>query len=227
MTGLEMVYNFQELLETTSPVFKNMEKLELWRAAEWIDRAQMRYIKEKFLSGNTFVDNVFRISLGSDDVAMLIESKPLTSFTDSTEYDYGHEVEVPDDFMVYIRMDVAVDRTLPTHFLNQYVPAKPVNFNKISSYLTTPFNSPVLEEPVVTMKDSKLAESPALLLIIDDYTTVRGMNLTYVKKPSKIELSDTYVSDLAEYLHEGIVELAVSMYLEEYKLKLSGGKQNA
>ncbi len=49
-----------------------------------------------------------------------------------------------------------------------------------------------------------------ILLITDKYTTVSAANVTYIKHPDTLTPSNE--CEMAPYLHEEIVRLAVDMY---------------
>jgi hypothetical protein len=49
--------------------------------------------------------------------------------------------------------------------------------------------------------------------------------ITYVKTPELMGLNSTEC-ELASFLHEELVKLAVDMYLNEYKLKLANTKNS-
>jgi hypothetical protein len=62
-----------------------------------------------------------------------------------------------------------------------------------------------------------------ILLITDKYTTVSGANVTYVKSP-EILTADSEC-ELADYLHEEVVRLAVNMYHSD-KFKVAQNKED-
>ncbi len=216
-----MTYNFQRLIETVSPAFLIKEKLDTWEMLDWLNRTQDRFIRLKYLNQNSFEENVYRLSQVVDDLAKLVKVSKLMVTMPVDNIDNAIRLRVPSDFIAYIRSDSVIDRTLPNSISNGKVGNIEINYDKIDSLITTPYNSPILEAPVVTMAD----ESPTILIIADKYTTLKEFYLTYLKQPEKITLDSE--CELANYMHEDLVKLAVSMFLDEYKLKLAGGKQNA
>ena len=73
--------------------------------------------------------------------------------------------------------------------------------------ITNVYNSPILRKPFVVLMDSQL------LVTYDYLTTLSSIKLTYLKTPANISLSQT--SELAEYLHEDIAQLAVSIFEQQ------------
>lgn len=229
MTGQDMVYNFQRLVETISPVFLAPEKLDTWEMLDWLTRTQERFIRLKYLNNNSFEQNVYRLSMVSDDLARLLKTESVSlPYTQLGNIEYSKEIPLPEDFLAYVRSDSIVSRTLPKVVTNRRIGNVEINYDKIDSVITTHQNHPILEAPIVTMKDNTTLpgeERVSILLIHDKYTTLKGFYITYIKKPEAIKLDKE--CELAPYMHEDLVKLAVSMYIEEYKLKLAGGKQNA
>ena len=65
---------------------------------------------------------------------------------------------------------------------------------------------------------------------VDKYTKLKGCNVTYIRKPKKFDVIIPEGSDvidhceLAENVHQDIVELAVDMFLAD-SYKLSGNNR--
>lgn len=234
MTGSDMVYSFQQLLESISAKYKESEMLNTWEILSYINRTVERYIKLKYLSGSSFEENVFRASASPDDFAKLIKTKlclvvPTTDIAVSITTGYLVD-EIP-DFFAYIRSDTKVTRTAPFVVTGEWVPNREIDYNSIDPVLTTPFNKPILEYPLVTMRlgtqsqdDGALGHLTTILIITDSFTTLElgspSFNLTYISKPTPIDM-DGKDCQLGPHLHEEIVKMAVSMYMDEYRLKLA------
>jgi hypothetical protein len=88
----------------------------------------------------------------------------------------------------------------------------------MNKVITNIYNIPIIRKPFVVLMDSKF------LLTTDKYTTPVTVVLTYLKKPLDITISQT--SELAEYLHEDIAQLAVSIF-EQQRLTANEPKGNA
>lgn len=61
-----------------------------------------------------------------------------------------------------------------------------------------------------------------LLLVVDNYTSVSGASVTYVKQPDRLTYSNE--CELSSSLHQEIVRLAVTMYLQD-RFKISQEKK--
>ena len=167
--------------------------------------------------------------MSSDDLSKLVKTDVISTMTTVPNIDYAHKIKLPTDYMAYIRSDSVVSRTLPNVVTNEKIGNVEMDYSKLDSIITTHNNKPILEAPIVTMdgKFDDVNEEASILIITDKYTTLKGFYLSYLKIPNKIDIEGSDC-ELAEYMHEDLVKLAASMYIEEYKLKLAGGgKQNA
>lgn len=228
MTGVEMVYNFQQLLVTISPDFYSKERLNTYETLEYLNRTIDRYIKTKFLGGSSFKENTNILRASSADLRELISTtdgaNTAETFIAVPGMTGAYTTDLPADFMAYIRSDTKITRITVLACTSQWVPNQEIDYHEIDGVLTTPFNTPILEKPLVTLREDdsitgNKTYTQGLLVIVDSYTTPLDYIMTYVKTPTPI----TMLGDdcqLPEYLHEEIVRLAVDMYLLEYKMKL-------
>lgn len=234
MTGEEMVFSFHELLITTSPKFKDEAKVPTYEILDYLNRTVHRYIKLKYLSGDTFKTNVFKIAQSPDDLAKLVANvtESPASIPVYPGVPYTGVFSAPDDFLAYLRSSTGITRTKPeslAHVASELVPNIEIDFNDIDGVMSTPYNKPILVHPLVTIINYEI-QAKALpvvtsyLVITDSYCTIESISLDYIRKPEDITLTGINC-ELADYLHEEIVKLAVSLYLDEYKLKLSGTQQ--
>ncbi len=230
MTSKEMVYSFQQLLLTISDSFFAKERLDTYEILDYLNRTVDRYIKTKYLSQQSFKANTAVISASTGDLKDLIVFTiidPVTTFTALPGMTGAWTSNLPGDFFAYVRSDTLVSRddVLPIAAPGKWIPNQEIDFNDIDQFLSTPFNSPILEKPLVTIHSEHTTTKETMMTITDIHTGVPLNNmLTYIKTPNVISIEGDDDCDLAEYLHEEIVNLAVNMYVEEYKTKLSNNK---
>lgn len=234
MTGAEMVFSFQELLETVSPKFKGEQKIPTYEILDYLNRTVERYIKVKYLSGDSFKSNIFKLGQSPDDLSKLIINDLATpgSLDEYPGIPYSAVINTPADFLFYIRSSTLLTRTKPVriaHASPSVVPNVEIDFNDIDNIMTTAYNSPILVSPMVTVINDSSHQVGAItddayVVITDKYCTLTSVYLDYVKKPEKINMVDQNC-ELGDHLHEEIVKLSVSLYLDEYKLKLTGTQQ--
>ena len=225
-----MIYNFQALIEDISPRFKGQDKIDSHIILDYLNRTQDRYIKLKYFSGNSFKQNTFKISAMLDefpDLITMTDTAIPPLFTQVPGMPVGTTLFVskPADMLGYIRADIEVSRTVVLPFATKWIPMEEIDYNDIDGVLTTPFNIPILEVPLITYLSDLLASSSknaGFIVVIDAHTTPSNLMVTYMKKPQ--EISESNECQLADRLHEEIVKLAVSMYIDEYKTKLQPKK---
>jgi len=223
-----MVYHFQKLVEDISPQFKERQRLLTHEILDYLNRTQDRYIQMKYLSGTSFKENVYRISSFIDDFPALINlGEEIIVFADVEGMGSATEsFDAPADFLAYMRGDVNINRVgtpYDTTATAEWVPMEEVDYNDLDNILTTPFNKPLLEKPLFTMIGNTNQSVPTtnnMIIIHDTYTELLGVRLTYMRKPQDINMVDQDC-ELADYLHEEIVKLSVSMFIDEYKTKFA------
>jgi len=219
-----MVYSFQQLLITMSPAFKTVERLDTYEILDYLNRTVDRYIKTKYLSGGSFINNTNTINANIGDLSKLVIATSKTyAFTQVVNMNNVYETDLPIDFLAYVRSDSKITRTVVFTGTDIWVPNNEVDFNQIDQFITTAFNIPILEKPLVSIQNFEGDGSKEVLLIIDGFTTLTNYVLTYIKKPTAIDISSNNC-ELADYLHEEIVRLAVVSYIDEYKTKLTQSK---
>ena len=225
MTVREMTYEFQRLLETMSKEFETNEKLTSDTMLRFLNWAYDRYIKEKYLSGRTFIENIYTIINNVNDLSRLIETFEDDLYAEGT-YDGLKFFTLPNDYVYYVRADINIHRdggpldTDPIGTNDVWIPAQPVEFSQIDELLTTDINKPIIEKPAVYIMNSGRGH-----VIVDTYTITNKIQLTYLRKQKELafldEHSEEMECELASYLHEEVVKLAVEMYMMDYKMRLS------
>ena len=219
MTVTEMQYSFDTLIQTMDDVFKSTERLDTDEVVRFLDTAQRRFFEEKYLTQGTFQGNVELLRRKADDLRALIKRSECLLSIPSTGVTNRILATLPDDFLYYLRSDSKITRTALPVVENEWTTNAEVNYTEISNVTTTSFNIPILRSPAVTL------ESDYLLVYKDNYTTLEGLEMTYIRqlKVLSLDVSDTTYTttcELSEYLHSDIVRRAVEMYIVEYKFRL-------
>ncbi len=227
MTTREMQIEFERLIQAIYPDFATItrEQLNSDTIMYFLNLAQDRYIKENYLSKEQIKQSIEYINKRSDVLKNLIaRAKEQTSDSSygSPLNDGGYKLDLPTDYMFYLDSSAKVKRTdgyLETNY--DYVPTRLILHDERESVLTTPFNKPILRKPAILLEGTGDA-----ILYIDQYTDCNNVEFIYLKQPSTMVLGsagagEVTESELAEHTHKEIVEKAASMFIEEYKFKLS------
>ena len=212
MTGFQFQREFERLLQARNIIFQYDEKPDTETIFGFLNIAQLRVLKQKYLPSANTEENIISIQNNAEDLKNLItyDNLPLSSegYSNYTKY-----AQYPSDYLHYIRSDSIGSVKASTTQL----PNKLVSWKEMDKAITNGYNSPILRKPFVVLMDSQL-------LVTHDYlTSVSSIKLTYLKAPKPISLTQT--SELAEYLHEDIAQLAVSIF-EQQRLTNNDSKRN-
>lgn len=224
MTAIEMIYEFYEILKTVSPDFNLKDRPDTDTILMALNIGQSRLIHDRYLNKESFSENVKYVQEKFDDLKNIIKSSQLRAIPITTGHYNGIAslVAFPSDYLFYLRSDTYISRTVSLATSGYVWTPNEVakSIKDIESATTNLFNKPILRQPVVTQ------DSTGIIVIIDAYTTIyyndgdyKGFDLTYLRKP--LYIGTTTECELATYLHEQIVRLAVDIYLKEYKFLLA------
>ena len=93
--------------------------------------------------------------------------------------------------------------------------------------MKTAYNTPIVRQPAVALISDPTTKYMYMEVVVDAYTTLSGVILTYYRKPLRINTT-TGVSkcELPESVHSEIVDLAVNMFITEGKYRLQTKPSN-
>jgi hypothetical protein len=226
----EQIYEFEKLVDTISPGFKVENKFDTDIILLALNIAQMRFIKERYLSG-ALSDNIILISSKQDELRKLIVSNELLSLVQLNTgilATIGYEVDLTqlgNTFMYYLRSATLLDHAVPpaTTSARWFTNIIADDYGLVDKVLTTPYNKPILRQPIVAFK-----ATDKLNIVVDSYSTVEttnGFSIDYLRQPKYLGITDTTTTttecELIDYLHEEITKLAVDIYIKEYKFLLA------
>lgn len=238
MTTLEMQQLFEELLQTSSPLYNDSDKPDTDTIFRYLNLAQIEYIEKKYLSAPTFYERTKVIGNNLNDLKNLIYTSELTEVT-TTPY-YTNTLifkNTTKSIWHYISVTGKISRTYPYATTDTLIDLIPIEAEKLNKYLTTSINKPLILVPVYTQTHSQVDDlidnQEVLLVIYDSYTTYSDEDTVahYLVQPKKLVLevidttTETEICQIADYLHEEVVKLAVANYEQQkYKLVSKEGK---
>lgn len=200
MTSLELQREFERLLYNRSPLFESSLKPDTDTIFGFLTIAQLRLLKQKYIPNSNTELNIQSIQDNSEDLRKLIVFTNITPAS-SVYSVLTKSCVYPADYLHYIRSDTV--GTVESGNSTQ-LPNKLVNWGEMDKVITNIYNKPILRKPFIVLGKTDF------LITTDSYTTVTTVRLTYLKKPADITISQT--SELAEYLHEDIANLAVQIF---------------
>ena len=226
----EQIYEFEKLVDTISPGFKVENKFDTDIILLALNIAQMRFIKERYLSG-AMADNITLISSKQDELRKLIVSNELLTLSQLNTgvlATIGFEADLTglsNTFMYYLRSATLMEHTAPpvTATPRWFTNLLASDYSLVDKVLTTPYNTPILRQPIVAFKSED-----KLNIVVDSYSSVEttdGFSIDYLRQPKYLGITDTTTTttgcELIDYLHEEITKLAVDIYIKEYRFLLA------
>lgn len=249
MSARQMQVEFERLIQVADPEYIISNKLDSDTIFYFLNAAQNRFIKLNFMSLDNLKDTIENLRKNTDTFKALVVNKTFAA-TDGTELEEGvngRKYKLPNTydnmFFLYLRSFSYVSGTYldvpdkievkgengstTTEDHKILVPNKLITNDDVEKVLTSYFNMPILRQPCAVLEADSNADS-YLTVYVDPYTKLKGCNITYIRKPKKFNVikssSDIIDScELAENVHQDIVELAVDMFFEDV-YKLSGNK---
>jgi len=232
MTTFEMQQLFETLLQTSSPLFNDAEKPDTDTIFRYLNESQIKYIKEKYLSAPSFYERTKILGNNLNDLKNLIKHLTLTNVTVTPHTNTYLFKPTTAYVWHYISATGVITRTYPYATTTTLIDLMPVEAGEVNKYLTTSINKPLILVPVFTQTNNDTEDSynsiSSLMVIFDSYTTYTTTNTKAhcLVMPRKLVLdasdaaTETEVCELADYLHEDIVRLAVDLF-EQQKYKLA------
>lgn len=237
MNALEMRMRFQELInESTNNIEGRDSFIDSTTILKYLNDAQVEYIQKTYLSAPSFLERSKVIGNNLNDLRNIIKVIPLNAEESSTYYPYTASFRNSSyDVWHYIGVTGKLTRTFPYETIDTLIDLYPIDASEISKHYTTSINIPIILVPVYTQVNSTIGNSEnnlSILVVYDKYTTFTTTYLTAhcLVRPKKISLDvqesdETFTCELADYLHEAIVRMAVNLYdQDKYKLSTKESK---
>lgn len=228
MTVREMQMAFDILVQSISQTMEVNEKPDSYTIVYFLNLAQLKYIKDNFLSKGQMLDNIEYVQKRSDILRNLIRRftgvASVTALT-ATEADGGIAIDLPDDYLYYLKSFSHATNTLAGVTTKTWTPNRVVGHDELDRITSGVFNAPILRKPCVVFEENDQA-----ILYKDRDTSVYNINYVYLRKPLQMSLDATSVGtpegltdecELDLSTHMDIVELAVDLYIADYKYKLN------
>jgi len=208
------------------------QKPDSYTVMYFLNRAQEKYLKENFLSEGNLQDNIEHIQKRSDTLRNLIkrfEGTESTPAIEATEADGGIELGLPTDYLYYIKSFSYATNGLTSPVTKIWTPNRVVGHDEVDKIISGLFNTPILRKPCIVFE-----EGDKVVLYKDVDTSIYNIGYIYLRKPLNLSLDATDVGtpagltdecELSDYTHQDIVELAVSLFIEDFKFKASRPNQ--
>lgn len=174
----------------------------------FLNKMQERFIKDRVFKTSDpkrlgFSLNQKRL----DDIRVILEIDFIDTNTGDANAEY-QRYDLPVDYLYLINLRA---RLTPSHcdstVLNK-VPARVVEQDKLYEMLRNPFAKSLPTTPVAAINSEDITIYQTKKFIL------KGVELDYIRKPEKIDLSSSQDCELAEHTHHEIVDMTVKHILE-------------
>ena len=118
--------------------------------------------------------------------------------------DENRTVPFTDEYYFFARINPKVNNTKCSKYINKN---KLIEHDDLNYALDDPFNKPSGNYPLMYFEDSDI-------IILSGNDTVENCRLTFIKKPTIVDLDTNTNSDLPEHTHREVIQLAVQIALE-------------
>lgn len=227
MTVREMQMAFDVLVQSITQTMEIQDKPDSYTIVYFLNLAQTKYIRDNFINKNTMVANIESIQRRSDILRNLIKrytgTASLTALP-ATEVDGGISFILPNDYLYYLKSFSYATNTLANVSSKTWTPNRVVDHSELDRITNGVFNTPILRKPCVVFE-----EADEMMLYKDKDTSVFNISYIYLRNPMTMSLAATAINspagftnvcELDESTHSDIVELAVQLFILDYKFKL-------
>lgn len=210
MRGIDFQIQFERVIQEMSKAFIAEERPDTFTIFKFIGQAQIRYLKEKYISLPTTRENIEFIQKRSDDLKNLIKTVVFASPSSATLGVYNGRakyIDMIDDYIFYIRSDSEMTRTdaIPISS-GKYVPNRIIPHSELDNVLDTPWNYPILRNPVVVFE-----ENNRIYIVHDTYTSgITNVSLTYLRRPYNFDTSYAELTTSISSIGTGIQMRAIT-----------------
>lgn len=187
-----------------------------------LNEAMDRVVKTRYGKNNLYRKGFEEIQKRTDDLKELVVSRFPNLNLVSQYTDVGKRVfrvqlnalfndvdlENPsiEEYMFYIKGDAKVSS--PSCVDGKRSSIKLVQQDDLYSIKSDPFNKPTVSNPVGFFEDGDL------FIETENDATVSNVLITFIKKPLRMNLTESTDCELSEHLHKEIVQIAVDISLE-------------
>lgn len=220
MSGKEMQMEFERRLQLISPDLAIDNKPNSDLIFSVLNEAQDRFVIQNYvgddqteLDTNTFNRNIDAIK------TLFVEKQLLSSGTNVMGFPRFRLPNTEnDEYFLYSNSYSHVTGTYKQKTDEQVIANKLIKYRDLQNYVTTAFNSPIVRQPAAALMSDTTTKYQYLVVATDKYTKLNSVTLDYYRRPLRFDWSGK--CELPESVHSEIVDLAVDMFIAEYKYRL-------
>lgn len=185
-----------------------------------LNEAQDRFVIQNYigddqteLETNTFNRNIDAIK------TLFVQKQLLSSGTTTLGFPrFRLPNNTNDEYFLYSNSYSHVTGTYKQHKDERVIANKLVKYRDLQNYVTTAFNTPIIRQPAAALMSDATTKYQYLVVATDKYTTLNNVVLDYYRRPLRFDYDGK--CELPEPNHSEIVDIAVNMFIQEYKYRL-------
>jgi hypothetical protein len=221
MTVRGMQLYFDSLIQTVHKEMEIGERPDSTTILYFLNKSQEEYTKITYLSAESVSKNIELLQKRSDELRKLIARYNSTLATfNVTTVDGGIAIELPTDYLYYIKSYSYITNTFTGHSTPIWTPNRVIRHFELDKVVSSITNDPILRKPCIVF------EEDSVILYKDRDTTITDFEYIYLRKPKTLVIDspdgdETTECELEEFTHKTIVENAVKMFTDDYKFRLA------
>jgi hypothetical protein len=213
MKAVEMMIEFNRLAESVYRIYATSDRLDPYDIEGYLNKAQDQYLKDRFLSYQTPLENVTAINRAYDELSVLITNTgPALTTAEDGYGQYAQKLEeVPNNYLYYVRSSSKVTRTSIEAASDKWVENTVIGLDKLLRGISGPGNYPIIINPLTYLVDGNV------YVLRDAYTTINEFSLDYLFRPKELSLDSDNECELPQHWHYDVADYAVRLYLQQQK----------
>ena len=165
----------------------------------------------------------------TDSIKSLLVERELTQSgsTSNGIARYRLPYSTTDEYFLYVHSVSKVKGTYKQYTTETKVDNQLVKYRDLPKFMKTAYNTPIVRQPAVALISDPTTKYMYMEVVVDAYTTLSGVILTYYRKPLRFNTTTgASKCELPESVHSEIVDLAVNMFITEGKYRLQTKPSN-
>lgn len=224
-----MQEEFERRIQTTDPQLKINEKPNSDLIFSYLNEAQLRYVMQNYVGDDQMEIETNTQTRNTDSIKSLLVEATLstTGTTVNGLYRYRLPYTTTTEYFLYVHSVSKVKGTYKQYTSYVKVDNQLVKYRDMGKFLTTAYNTPIIRQPAVALVSDPSTRYHYLEVAVDTYTTLGDIIVTYYRKPREFGVTSGLTQcELPESVHSEIVDLAVNMFLNEGRFRVSSNKQS-
>lgn len=184
----------------------------------FLNQAQERIVKQRLGVNNIKQAGFEAIQKRTDDLRELVKNATLTpNASTSDNKPNGVFVTLPTDYWFIINEEANLSFSCNGTTQSDRIMVRAIQHDDYNKIIKDPFNKPSKDEFIIRLMYQNSVE-----LITGNNETVNAYYLRYIKKPLIMDYNNNVDCELANHIHQEIVDEAIKIALEDIEAQRQG-----